>query len=29
MQKCDFFPEKEDERIFCLCSGIYAYFDKV
>ena len=21
-----FFPEKEDERIFCLCSGIYAYF---
>ena len=20
------FPEKEDERNFCLCSGIYAYF---
>ena len=20
------FPEKDDERMFCLCSGIYAYF---
>ena len=26
---CDFFPEKEDERNFCLCSGINAYFDKM
>ena len=26
MTKCDFFSEKEDELIFCLCSGIHAYF---
>ena len=28
MPKCDFFPEKEDERIFCLC-GIMLTFDKM
>ena len=24
-RKCDFFPEKEDEKNIGLCSGIYAY----
>ena len=28
-QKGDSFPAKEDERHFCLYSGIYPYFNKM